>query len=121
MNLRHTVLVRTDLGMPAGLLCAQVAHIHALPFIHWPEDELLGEWEQDPYLFIHGVPNLETLNYFIVQAESRKVGVLKWTDTIYMNLTPNMRVALPDILVGVSLGPDESDKIKSVIGDLPLL
>jgi len=121
MNLRHTILVRTDLNMPLGLLAAQVAHIHSLPFTQCVDDEKFKEWVKDPYLSIHGIAFIEALEYFIEQAKRREVRVIPWRDTIYTSLAPNMRVALPDVLVGVSLGPDDSDVIKSVIGDLPLL
>jgi peptidyl-tRNA hydrolase len=125
-NLRHTVLVRTDLGFSLGLLAAQVAHIHFEPFRQLAIDEKeVPQWQRDwltaPYLFIHGVKNRESLEYYIKRADEVGVKVSTWKDTVEVRPSDTQKLVFPDIPVGISLGPDDSDKIRQVIGDLPLL
>lgn len=125
-NLIQRVLVRTDLQMPAGLLAAQVAHLHATYLIDIIkggkfEDPDKLAWIDNPYLFVHGVPNLETLTYYCDECYEAKVPYKKWEDTIYMDVYEGKRIVLADVLIGICIGPDDSDVIKKVVGDLPLL
>ena len=137
--LKQVILIREDLKLPRGLLAAQVAHIHMESFrqvmlagLHKKngksvslQDELgdgtIHEWLKTPYIFIHGVPNLEALHFFMDEAGEKDLDVAAWSDTIYLEFSPNFKRAFPNILVGAAIGPAESDVIKSVIGDLPLL
>ena len=144
MNLRQSILVRTDLGFSVGLMAAQCSHIHmqllrkailekepvfeAAPQLDsgkFPvECELSSdmiEWLHSPYVFIHGVPNREVLEHFVHKAIEAKIDVETWSDCVFINISETQREAFPDILVGASLGPTDSDKIKAIIGDLPLL
>ncbi len=140
---RQSVLIRTDLGFNIGLMAAQVAHTHFENFrkkllsliasekdpkstftkddIEWLLTKDDREWLGTPYLFIHGVSNKESLEYFIKKASEVGVECEKWYDTVYVKVSEKQQLTLPDILVGISLGPAESDKIREVIGDLPLL
>jgi hypothetical protein len=83
-----------------------------------PEDK---EWLNDPYIFVHGVPNLEVLNYFIEDAKSGDIPISEWRDTVYIKISETQRRAFFPVKVGAALGPVDSDKIKAIIGDLPLL
>ena len=130
-NLRQTILVRTDLGFTVGLMAAQVAHLHFQRIRRfmmetdvnrngtYSNDDM--EWIKTPYVFIHGVPNIETLNYFNKLAVESGVPVCSWTDTVYIGISETQKKAFNDVLVGIVLGPCDSDKIKAVVGDLPLL
>lgn len=138
-NLRQSMLVRTDLRFNVGLMAAQCAHIHMEKFrkkilaseanhnsvngdsriVHFTCEET--EWLKDPYIFIHGVPNKEVLDHFINKAKASGIEVNTWTDCVYIDISDTQREAFPDVVVGVSLGPTDSDKIKAIIGDLPLL
>jgi len=134
-NLRQSILVRTDLHLSVGLMAAQIAHIH-MRMIQRNADLSnnilsinppatlnrvdLKDWLISPYLFIHQVPHLEALEYFEKKANDMKIHVESWTDTIYQELSPDFRTAF-NMKVGISLGPTDSDKIKLVIGSLPLL
>jgi len=132
-NLRQTILIRTDLTFPVGLLAAQCAHLHMERFRvaireatkvpkgrpEFTEDDL--EWLKDPYVFIHGVPNAEVLDYFVKEAGKNLVPISEWRDTVYINISETQRKAFFPVKIGAVLGPCGSDKIKSVIGDLPLL
>lgn len=129
MQLRHTLLIRTDLGMPQGLFSAQLAHIaqevfrqhHLNKSNRANLDAKAIEWIKDPYLFVHGVPNREALFYFMEQANKQGVACYIWEDTIFLEIADGQTITLPKVLVGCSLGPDDADKIRLVIGKLPLL
>ena len=125
-NLRQTILIRTDLGFPVGLLTAQVAHLHFQRFRtmitgkeKFTNDDL--EWMADPYVYVHEAKNLETLNYYEKLAHQNKVPFTCWLDTVYIRFSETQMQAIPSVYVGLVLGPCDSDKIKAVIGDLPLL
>ena len=125
-NFRQSILIRTDLNLPAGLLAAQVAHIHfeycrqQLRDDEDPCSTSFREWMESPYLFVHRVPNLEALSYFKVKAVEAKLPVAEWKDTVYQDLAPDIRQPF-NLTVGISIGPADSDAIKMVIGSLPLL
>jgi peptidyl-tRNA hydrolase len=127
-NLRQSILVRTDLTLPVGLLAAQIAHLHFEPFRKGVtngkliiDNQISIEWMNAPYLFVHKVPNFEVLSHFCTIAKNTGVTVTDWSDTIYLNVSETQRIVLPNVVIGVTLGPDDSDNIKAVIGDLPLL
>ena len=128
-NIRQTILVRTDLGFSTGLMAAQVAHIHmerirqTFKNSKTFEDPNLIDWLGSPYVFVHGIPNQEVLQHYIEKARLKDT-VLKpaiWYDTVYVNVSDNQKIPLENVIVGASLGPADSDIIKAVIGDLPLL
>ena len=125
-NIIQTVLIRTDLfGDNTGLIAAQVAHIHAqVLMMDKAPDEIadvdFDAWKKAPYLFVKKVPNLETLKYYYRIAGEAIVPVHMWSDTVYIKTSPTQQYAF-NTDVGISLGPTDSDKIKTVIGDLPLL
>lgn len=131
-NLRQTILIRKDLDFPVGLLAAQVAHLHMERFrgmllesikesIKVQVDPDDAGWIHDPYVFVHGVPNAEVLEYFIKEAKAANIPISEWRDTVYINISATQRRAFFPVKVGATLGPCDSDKIKAVIGDLPLL
>lgn len=134
-NIRQSILFRTDLNLDIGLAMAQAAHLSMVLFrdailksdlvadenesLLFTKDEV--EWLKNPYLFIHQVPNKEVLEYFIKQAHDAGIAVNRWYDTIYVNISSTQTKAFENVLVGITLGPCDSDRIKVVIGDLPLL
>ena len=125
-NLRQTILIRTDLGFSTGLLTAQVAHIHMERFRTLIRDEKGlsiddKDWLKSPYTFVHEVKNVESLSHYIKKAQNNNIPVSIWKDTVYVKMSDTQMEAFDDVLVGVAFGPCDSDKIKTVIGDLPLL
>ena len=131
-NIRQTILVRTDLGFSTGLLAAQVAHIHMerlrRGILGILDDVIfntpdLREWLNTPYIFVHGVPNKEILFYYLDKAKEKEqiLNPSIWYDTVYVGVSDNQKIPLENVIVGASLGPADSDIIKAVIGDLPLL
>lgn len=124
--LRQSIVCRTDLGFSIGLMAAQVAHIHMeriRKMIIGKEsfDYDMMEWMKSPYIFCHGVPNLEALNYFYDKAVAEKLPVAIWHDTVYVQVSETQKIAMPNVFVGFSIGPVDSDKVKVILGDLPLL
>ena len=132
-NLIQRVLVRTDLGMVTGLLAAQVAHLHARPLAvtyrlapspgsaQFDHVSNVKAWMESPYLFVHGVPNKEVLDHFAIECDKQGVVRYDWRDTIYLDISPTQTKAFEDVLIGIAIGPDDSDAIKTIVGDLPLL
>lgn len=125
--IKQVVLVRTDLGMSVGLLCAQVAHIHAgvlIDKIKTKEqpDEKMAQWLNEPYIFNHGLVNIEAFDHYYKAAmASPLAGSVKvWEDTIFASFYPGHKTSFRT-KIGFSIGPADADAIKLIIGDLPLL
>ena len=124
-NIRHTVVVRKDLELPPGLLAAQVAHISdqfmRLGVLHNKKNikfnEIQLEWMESPYLSVLAVNTRDELEIIRKRAEDAGLRVYVWTDTIPCP-TLKGEVFLTD--VGISIGPDDFDKIKLITGNLPL-
>lgn len=142
-NIGQTIIIRTDifdLPQDIGLLSAQVAHIHFeymrnvltqhatikedhidIPRGNEGRFNMLQEWLKHPYIFVKQVPNVESLDYFSDLAAAGDIVCSSWYDTVYVRLSPTMKKAFSNTLVGISLGPDDADRIRSIVGDLPLL
>ena len=142
-SINQTLIIRTDIfNLPedSGLLAAQVAHIHfeitrdmidqgmdddgksVLIFNEQGEQGAdFEEWVKEPYLLVKKVPNLEALDHFHKLAKEAGLPTNEWKDTVYVRLSPTMKQAFPNVLVGISIGPADADKIRTVVGDLPLL
>jgi peptidyl-tRNA hydrolase len=138
MNVRQSILIRTDLNLPKGLSEAQVAHLHfeylrkiilqniliengdayAVAKIAISSD--ICEWLKAPYTFVHGIPNAEVLEHFREDAIEKGVYLNDWKDTIYLKISGTQQIVVEDCLIGIVL-LGESDKVKAVLGDLPLL
>ena len=122
MNVRHVVVVRKDLQMSPGLLAAQVAHIsdqflrqRALESAKF--SALEKEWCKEPYITVLAVNTKEELQEVAKRASDARLSVKEWNDTLVM---PTLALPLR-VFVGISIGPDDSDKLKAVTNDLPLL
>ena len=129
-NMRMAVVVRRDLQMSPGLLSAQVAHIASLfvqeaekgrkhgkgPYsLDFSMDEV--EWIRDPYIAILAVDLPEELAVVIKAAKDEKLPVREWHDVIPSKVLDG-RVL--QCLVGISIGPTESDTLRKITGTLPL-
>ena len=131
-NIRHTVVVRKDLQLVPGLLAAQVAHISdgfmRAKFTILKDGSKEGysmspincnelEWIKAPYLSVLAVNCAEDLNAVLEHAISCGLQVIEWCDTIPSPTFPDRAIK---VRVGISIGPDDFDKIKIVTGALPL-
>lgn len=124
-NTRHTVVIRRDLNLVPGLLAAQVAHISDA----WMRDRMVCkegdipkfsavemEWTQQPYLSVLAVNTSEELEIIRTNAINAGLSVHVWEDVIPSEVLQRaIRVR-----VGISIGPDDFDRIKLVTGNLPL-
>lgn len=120
-NIRHVVIIRKDLEMPVGLACAQAAHICDLfirrklrdekPFT--PDEK---DWFKDPYLSVLAVNTPEELKHLIDHCQRLKLQHDVWEDLIQSEILQKPIRCL----IGISIGPDDFDKIKEVTGNLPL-
>lgn len=136
-NIRQSILIRMDLNLPKGLSEAQVAHLHAnqayailnhianggtvnLEDCFHMSITDIKSWLQTPYTFVHGVPNADVLRHFVTIANNLKVPYTEWRDTVFLKVSKTQQITVENCLIGITLGPFESDKIKAVIGDLPL-
>jgi peptidyl-tRNA hydrolase len=128
-NIRHTVIVRKDLMLSPGLLAAQVAHISdnfiRYQFLSCKEGDTLRPifsnsqlaWLQEPYLSVLAVNCDEDLQVVMKHAHSEGLQIFEWFDTIPSPTFPDRAIK---VRVGISIGPDDFDKIKIVTGSLPL-
>jgi len=125
-NIRLTVVIRKDLLLEPGLLAAQASHI-ADAFMrqkilkgsidNFNQREL--SWLREPYISILGVNCQEDLNEIIKHCKRQKLTHRVWVDTI-PSPTGKMtnRPSFIKALVGISIGPEDFDKIKIVTGHL---
>jgi peptidyl-tRNA hydrolase len=108
--------------MAAGLLAAQTAHASDA-FMRKKIAEgkkftaIEKEWVAAPYISVLAVNNLEELRVVIQDAEQNGLPVHKWVDTIPSTVQKNSFI--PQVLVGISIGPADFDAIKAVTGYLP--
>ncbi len=133
-NTRLTIVVRRDLQMPIGLFGAQCAHIadilrpkledHPSADIAELREMNLGEffshsyieWDMEPYLSVLAVETREDLQRVIDEAKLASLSFNVWRDTVP---SPTfIGDVISDCMVGVALGPDDFDKIKSVTARL---
>lgn len=128
-NIRHVVVVRKDLQLSPGLLAAQVAHISdkfmreriiketrdGITTANFTPNEI--DWLKAPYLSVLAVNCPEDLKYIMEQAIIERLQYFIWEDLVPSPTFPDRSVKA---FVGLSIGPDDFDKIKIVTGALPL-
>lgn len=126
MNLKLGCIVRTDLGFNLGLMSAQVAHLMMEPIrvaLLNEEDQISSntmEWLKKPYMYVYSVGNKETLEFFCKKGKENGLPIYEWRDTVWVDIGGKKEV-MEGVLVGVTFGVLESDVLKSVVGNLPLL
>jgi len=131
-NIRHTVVIRKDLQMPAGLLAAQVAHMsdafmrskilytlnemnnaEEVFFPNFSKEEL--DWLTNPYLSVLAVNSYEDLLEIKEHCDREQLPIHCWQDTIPSPTFPDRSIKA---FVGLSIGPADFDLIKIVTGAL---
>ena len=125
-NIRHVVVVRKDLNMPVGLVAAQVAHIsdqfmRSRLIVKEGDTPIFTktemEWISAPYLSVLAVNCAEDLQDILIHARSEDLPIYEWHDTIPSPTFPDKAIK---VRIGISIGPDDFDKIKVVTGALSL-
>lgn len=132
MNLQLHCVIRKDLGFNVGLMSAQVAHLGMAQMREMirngmnfkdPTDYVVKnvkEWLGKPYTIVHEVPCKEALEFYLEKSRALNVTTFEWRDTVFVSLG-SKKEALANVLVGFAFEIADADKIKAVIGDLPLL
>jgi hypothetical protein len=80
----------------------------------------LHEWLLNPYLYVHAVGNKESLEFLLAKAKTLGVPTFEWRDTVYVSIG-DKKEAIRDVLVGFSFEACDADRVKAVIGTLPML
>ena len=123
------IVVRRDLNMVPGLLAAQVLHI-GQQFIRDKQavkkgdsitsltlTDIEAEWLQTPYVSVLALDTPEELAVIIRNARELGLFVREWKDVIPSKVFDGQVL---ECLVGVSIGPADSDALRKVTGKLPL-
>jgi peptidyl-tRNA hydrolase len=128
---RMVIVVRRDLNMTPGLLASQVSHI-SMRFLyeawmsrrhekgdHYDVEFSLveGAWIEQPYLAVLAVDTPEELELVRQMAVAEGLDPLIWKDVIPSKVFEG-RVL--ECIVGIAIGPADSDKLRLVTGTLPL-
>ena len=132
-NRRMVLVVRKDLALPEGLAMAQASHLcdewlrkrvlksHAdmqgkvdLQEMFSPDE---FEWMESPTVSVLAVNTREELAAIQVEAMGAKLPFIEWHDTIH---SPLLDRYIPNVPVGIAIGPVDDDKVKPVTGKLPL-
>ena len=124
-NVRHCIVIRRDLNLKPGALAAQAIHISdgfmrngvLLQITDDKEhfDRIQKEWISEPVVAILAVNTPEELNDVAKCSKEIGLRVTEWRDHVYSEILGRpIRV-----LVGISIGPDETDKIREATGMLP--
>jgi peptidyl-tRNA hydrolase len=74
-------------------------------------------WMETPYIAILQVDTLEELKVIYGEAQTEGLNPVVWKDTIHSLALDRF---IPDVMVGISLGPADADKVKVVTGKLNL-
>ena len=136
---RMAIVVRRDLRMPSGLLAAQVLHVGMLfvqdmvenrssgshepknpnveggPYLMATETEV--DWIMTPYVAVLAVDTPEELAAVQKMAEDEKLPVRVWKDVVPSKV---LEGRVLECVVGISIGPADSDQIRKATGTLPL-
>jgi len=120
-NTRLTLVIRKDLQLSNGLLAAQASHLGDA----WMRDRIMSgllfhenerEWMKDPYVSVLSVNTREELEYLKKISLENGLAIFEWHDIIP---SESLKITLRTF-IGISIGPDDFDKIKTVTSNLPL-
>jgi peptidyl-tRNA hydrolase len=120
-NVWLNCVVRKDLQLPEGLLAAQVAHISD----EWMRRRILSgqpftdaekAWMKEPYINILAVNTKEELDAIYSDANEAGLEPVPWRDLLPSEA---LKRNIPNIFVGMSIGPADFDKLRAVTGNLP--
>ena len=75
------------------------------------------QWLEGPVLSILAVNTPEELEVLKKRAKDVGVAFREWHDTIPSQIFPKVFL---QTFVGIAFGPDDDEKVKQVVGDLPL-
>lgn len=135
-NTRLVTVIRKDIGLSDGQLAAQSSHIadnwirtrlfnsyfikegSTFPAFNTVFSKKEFEWMNEPYIAVLAVNTKEEIDYIFEKAKGLGLLVHSWSDILPSKVLNGQMVKYERI--GISIGPDDSDKIKEVTGTLPL-
>ena len=113
--MKLAIVVRKDLGMSCGKIAGQVGHACVLACRNNDTDKIEA-WVRDGIQkkIVLKVPDLHSL--LEIQMRAMKSGI---RDNMVYDL--GLTQIEPDTLTCIAIGPDEDDKIDTIVGGLTLL
>jgi peptidyl-tRNA hydrolase len=120
-NIRLATVIRKDLALTPGMLAAQASHVGdqwlRTATIEGREfTEIEKDWMKEPYIAVLAVNNGEELEIIENAAKNRGLPVHSWSDLLNSRILKGAYRAK----VGISIGPEDADKLKEITGNLPL-
>lgn len=112
--MKQVILVRTDLKMPKGKACAQVAHASVECVLKSPK-KLVNEWHAEGMKKVClKVKDFEEMKHYMILAEEAGLVCSLITDaghTVFKEPT----------VTCLGIGPDDESKIDKITGKLKML
>ncbi len=114
MSYKQVILARTDLKLPKGKLAAQVAHASVVAVLR-SDSKLVKAWESEgmPKIVLKVADEKELIKYFQM-AKDEGLNVSLITDAGRTVIAPGTRTC-------VGIGPNDEEKIGSLVSELKLL
>jgi peptidyl-tRNA hydrolase, PTH2 family len=114
MSYKQVILARTDLKLPKGKLAAQVAHASVVSVLR-SDSKIVKAWESKgmPKIVLKVADEKELIKYFQM-AKDEGLNVSLITDAGRTVIAPGTRTC-------VGIGPNEEEKIDSLVSELKLL
>ncbi|MEM4460692.1 MAG: peptidyl-tRNA hydrolase Pth2 [Nanopusillaceae archaeon] len=113
MKYKQVIIVREDLNISCGKMCAQVAHA-SLEAALLTKKEILNRWrEEGAKKIILAVENEKDLLYYYEMAKKNNLVCILIRDAGLTEIPPNTITCL-------AIGPDEEEKIDKITGNLKL-
>ncbi|NQV90976.1 peptidyl-tRNA hydrolase [Candidatus Woesearchaeota archaeon] len=114
MSYKQVILMRTDLKLPKGKACAQVAHASVVSVLR-SDSKIVKAWESSgmPKIVLKVADEKELIKYFQM-AKDEGLNVSLITDAGRTVIAPGTRTC-------VGIGPNEEEKIDALVSELKLL
>ncbi len=114
--MKLAIVVRKDLGMSCGKIAGQVGHASVMAYRTITDNALEGgQWyDEGQKKIVLKTANEESLNDIANNAKNKNLSVHYVRDFGLTQIAPNT-------LTCIAIGPDEDEKINSVVGGLTLL
>jgi len=110
---KQCIVLRTDLDMSCGKLCAQAAHASIEAYINAPEPDRTIWFKEGQKKVILKASNEQTLHDVKTKAESMGIPVSLIIDMGFTEISPNT-------ITAVGIGPAKVEIVNKVTGNLGL-
>ncbi len=114
MSYKQVILIRTDLKLPKGKACAQVAHASVDAVLKSDKKKLNAWLEEGMKKVVLKVKNEEELLDYLKKAKNLKLTTSLITDK-------GLTVVAPGTRTCGAIGPDFEDRIDVITGKLKIL